>query len=49
MTTIVQACAEIDRRADRMTELYVACAELAQEVDELKWQLGRSEDKRYEP
>ena len=77
MTTIVQACAEIDRRTDSTAyavsvlvghwmreadqlraaldtanadyaDLRIDLEALARENDELRAQLGRSEDRRYE-
>ena len=56
MTTIARACREIDRltRARDISnsdyaDLRADLAELARENDDLRDQLGRSEDRRYEP
>lgn len=56
MTTIVTACREIDRltRAAELNnsdyaDLRADLGDLARENDDLRDQLGRSEDRRYEP
>jgi len=54
--SIVTVCAEIDRRARAINlansdyaDLRHDLGELARENDDLRDQLGRSEDRRYEP
>jgi len=51
--SMASVCAEIDRRAELANadygDLRLDLAELAQENNDLRDQLGRSEDRRYEP
>lgn len=47
VTTIARACAEIDERAERTTDLYFELDEAHRRIGDLEDELGRSEDRRF--